>query len=171
MYTVGDSVLYGRMGVCQVESISVPPFQKDRNRNYYKLRAEFSSCDEVIYIPVDADSLIRSLIGSEEAEDYLDLLSRMTPQACHTRQSTELSSFYQKMLDSCGLQDSLLLLKTIFVKGKDLESRGKKLGQVDVRYQKLAERLVCEEFAAVLHTTPELMRKRVYDAMDNTPAQ
>lgn len=59
----------------------------------------------------------------------------------------------------------MLLIKEISTKQKDLSSHGKKLGTVDEQYLKLAERLVCEEFAAVLHTTPDAVRKRLHAAM------
>ena len=53
---------------------------------------------------------------------------------------------------------------------KELAARSKKLGQVDVRYQKLVERLVCEEFAAALGATPDSMKGRLYAAMEQKPA-
>ena len=166
MYTVGSSILYGRMGVCRVESIGSPPFQGEEGRCYYKLRAVFSSSGELIYVPVDAEASIRPLIGGGEAWDYLKLLSGLKPQACHARRPADLTVHYQEMLASCDLKDCLLLLKEIYCKRKDLAAHGKKLGQVDVRYLKLAERLVCEELAAALDTTPELMKGRVYEAME-----
>lgn len=56
----------------------------------------------------------------------------------------------------CRVEDRLVLLK--------------KLGHVDARYQKLAERLVCEEFAAALDTTPDSMKGRLYAAMEEKTA-
>ena len=69
---------------------------------------------------------------------------------------------YQEMLASCQPRDCLLLITEIYWKQKSL----KKLGQVDTRYLKIAERLVCEELAAVLDTTPEAIRKRLYSAIE-----
>lgn len=167
MYAVGTSILYGQMGVCQIESIGESPFREEAGRSYYKLRARFSSSGELIYIPVDADRSLRPLIDSGAAADCLDLLASLTPQVYRTRRPADLTVHYQEMLASCDPRDSLLLLKEINCKKRDLAAHGKKLSQVDVRYLKLAERLVCEELAAALDTTPDLMKGRVYAAMES----
>ena len=59
----------------------------------------------------------------------------------------------------------LLLIKELYLKEKELAAHHKKLGQVDSRYLKVAERLVCEEFAMVLQTTPESIKKRLHRGM------
>ena len=170
MYTVGTSILYGQMGVCSVESIGTPPFERDSGRRYYKLRAAFSSSGELIYIPVDTAASIRPLIDGGEVSHYLKRLPQLKPQIFSSRRPADLSVHYQKLLASCDLEDCLLLLKEIHCKQKTLSAQGKKLGQVDSRYLKIAERLVCEEFAAALHTTPEQMKDCLYAAMDQEAA-
>ena len=54
------------------------------------------------------------------------------------------------------------------MKEQDLARHKKKLGQVDTRYQKVAERLVCEEFAVALQTTPEAIKRQLYSAMSQS---
>ena len=162
MYAVGTSILYGRTGVCRVEGIGTPHFQKDDGRTYYTLRSVFSTSGELIYVPVDTVASMRPLINCKEAADYLGLLSQLKPKSFTSRKPAELSAHYQEMLASCQPRDCLLLIKEIYWKQKSL----KKLGQVDTRYLKIAERLVCEELAAVLDTTPETIRKRLYTEME-----
>ena len=66
----------------------------------------------------------------------------------------------------------MLLIKEIYLKEKELAAHKKRLGQVDSRYLKIAERLVCEEFAVTLNTGPESIKRRVYEAMEReTPKQ
>lgn len=170
MYAVGTSILYGRMGVCSIESIGEAPFQPDSGRSYYKLRAAFSSSGEMIYIPVDAAASMRPLINGGEAAGCLKRLPQLEPRICSSRRPADLAAHYQGLLASCELMDCLLLLKEIHCKRKDLASRGKKLGQVDFQYLKIAERLACEELAAALDATPEQMRERLYAAMDQPDA-
>ena len=165
MYAVGTSILCGQIGVCRVESIGEPPFPEDKGRSYYKLSAVFSSSNELIYIPVDAASSMRPLVDGQDASGYLDLLPRLEPQVCHAKRPADLTAHYQEKLASCGLRDCLLLLKEICCKQAELASRGKKLGQVDARYLKIAERLVCEELGAALHVAPNQMKERLYEAM------
>ena len=165
MYTVGTLVLYDRRGVYEVESTQASPLPQNDGCMYYKLRAPFSSSNEVIYIPVDTAAFMRPLIGESEVSAYFELSSRLEPKVFSARKTMDLAAHYRGMLASCRLEDCLLLIKEIYTKQKNLASQSKKLGQVDQQYLKLAERLVCEDFAAVLHTTPDEIKKRLYAAM------
>ena len=165
MYTVGMPILYGRTGVCRIEAIGPAPVQKHDGQRYYKLRAVFSTSGECIYIPVDTAMSMRPLINSDEAADYLGRLSQMKPQPLAPRNPVELVSHYQGALASGDPESILLLIKEIYLKEKELTAHHKKLGQVDSRYLKVAERLVCEEFAMVLQTTPESIKKRLHKGM------
>lgn len=166
MYDVGTSILYGRTGVCRVENIGAPPFSKKDGDSYYTLRSLFSTSGELIYIPVNAAVSMRPLIGSSEASDYLDRIPGLKPKAFASRKPAELAAHYQGALASCEPESCLLLIKEIYLKEKELAANRKKLGQVDSRYLKIAERLVCEEFAVALNTGPESIKRRVYAAME-----
>ena len=166
MYTVGTSILYGRTGVCRIEDIGSAPFQKHDGQRYYKLRAVFSTSGEFIYIPVDTAVAMRPLIGSGEAAGYLDQLPQLKPQPFASRKPVELAAHYQEVLASGSPESCLMLIKEIYLKEKELAAHRKKLGQVDARYLKIAERLVCEEFAVALQTAPESIRKRLYTGIE-----
>lgn len=149
-----------------MEHIGAPPFCKKDGCSYYTLRSIFSTSGERIYIPVDTAASMRPLIGRNEASSQLEQIPRLKPEAFASRKPAELSAHYQQMLASSRPENCLLLIKEIYLKEKELAARSKKLGQVDSRYLKLAERLICEEFAVALNTEPESIRKRVYTAME-----
>lgn len=165
MYAVGTPVLYSRMGVCQVESIGVPSFQTGDKRSYYKLRSLFSSSGELIYVPVDGAAVLRRLIDHGEASGYLQILPQLKPKLFRSKRPAEIAAHYQEVLASCEPKNCLLLLKEIYLKERELFTHSKKLGQVDGKYLKMVERLVCEEFAVALDTTPDTMKSRLYEAM------
>lgn len=165
MYAVGTWILYDRRGVYEIESVGAPPMPMEDGCDYYKLRSAFSTSGETIYIPVDTAAYMRPLISEDEALDYLELSSRLDPGMVPSRKTTELIAHYRGLLSSCKLEDCLLLIKEIYVKQRGLANHSKKLGQVDQQYLKLAERLVCEEFAAVFDTTPDAAKKRLYASM------
>lgn len=159
-------ILYGRAGVCEIESIGVPPFQKDDGRRYYKLRLVFSTSNELIYTPVGPAAVMRPLISAGEALNHLERFAKSEPPVISSGKLTDLATHYHGMLASCRLEDCLLLIREVCTKQRELSARGKRLGQIDSRYLKIAERLICEEFAAVLHTAPDLIKERLYAAMD-----
>ncbi len=169
MFAVGNSVLYGRTGVCTIEGIGPVPNQKRDRQSYYKLRALFSNTGELIYAPVDGAVSMRALIDGEEASDHLARFSQLKLPAFSSRKPADLAAHYQEVLASCEPENCLLLLKEIYLKEKQLATQKKKLGQVDVRYLKIAERLVCEEFAVALQTGPDSIKKRLCAAMSRGP--
>lgn len=165
MYAIGTSILYGWTGVCKIEDICSAPGQNRDKQRYYKLRAVFSTSGELIYIPVDGAVSMRLLIDGEEASGYLEWFSRLTPAVFTSRKPADLAAHYQEVLASCQPENCLLLLKEIYLKEKKLTAEKKKLGQVDSRYLKIAERLVCEEFAVALQTRPDAIKKRLSAAI------
>lgn len=161
MYEVGALVLYDKRGVYKVESVGAPPV-RGTTGDYYKLCAVFSNSDEIIYTPVDTIPSMRPLISSGEASHYLELFSRLEPHVFRFGKTMELTAHYQSMLASRKVEDCLLLIKEIHVRQREMARQKKRLGQVDSKYLKLAEKMICEEFAVVLDTTPDLIRERLY---------
>lgn len=161
MYEIGTLVLYEKRGVYKIESVGAPPV-RETSGDYYKLCAVFSNSNEIIYTPVDMISCMRPLISGSEAVHYLELFSQLEPHVFRTSKTTELTAHYQSMLASHKVEDCLLLIKEIQIKQKEMVRQKKRLGQMDTQYLKLAEKLICEEFAVALDTTPDLIRERLY---------
>ena len=168
MYTVGTYLLYRSAGVCRVEGMDAPKMAKAEKRQYYKLRPAFSTGLDYIYVPLDSPVPLRPIISSGEAARYLDSVSRLKPKAAAMQKTAELSAHYQDLLSTGDPESSLLVIKEIWEKEKGLTGTGgkRKLNQADVKYRRLAEKLVCEEFAAALHTEPEAMKERLYQEME-----
>lgn len=164
MYEIGTLVLYDRRGVYKIDSVGAPPV-RGTHGDYYKLHAVFSSSNETIYTPVDMVSAMRPLISRGEAADYLERFALLEPHVFHSGKAMDLAAHYRDMLASHKVEDCLLLIKEVYVKQMEMARRKKRPGQVDPRYLKLAEKLICEEFAIALDTTPDLIRERLYDVM------
>lgn len=165
MYGIGMLVLYDKRGVYKVESVGAPPVH-GASGDYYKLSAVFSSSNETIYTPVDTASSMRPLISSSEAAHYLELFSRLEPPMYRFSKMMDLTAHYRDMLASHKVEDCLLLIREIHVRQKEMSRQKKRLGQVDTQYLKLAEKMICEEFAVALDTTPDLIRERLYAVME-----
>lgn len=160
MYKIGTLLLYDRRGVCRVESVGPAPIREARG-SYYKLRALFSGSGEVIYTPVEGPAPMRPLIGGAEAEAYLEDFSRLEPDTAPGGKPADLSAHCRGLLASRQVEDCLLLIKELYLRQQELSRRKKRPGQADVLYLKLAEKLICEEFAVALDTTPERVLERL----------
>ena len=165
MYAIGTLVLFDRRGVYKITEVGEPPIPASDGCLYYKLQSVFSTSNETIYIPVDTTAFMRPLISEKDVAEYLELSSRLEPQVFTSRKTSDLTAHYRKLLASNQMEDCLLLIKEIYTRQKDMTGQGKKLGQVDSRYLKIAERLVCEEFAVALQTGPDSIKKRLYASM------
>lgn len=161
MYEIGTLVLYDKRGVYKVESVGVPPVRWAAS-DYYELCAVFSNSNEMIYTPVDMTSSMRPLISGGEAAHYLELFGQLEPHVFRSGKPIDLAAHYRSLLASRKVEDCLLLMKEIYVKQREMARQKKRPGQVDTQYLKLAEKLICEEFAVVLDTTPDLIRERLY---------
>ena len=161
MYEIGTLVLYNKRGVYKVDNVGTPPVRGTTD-DYYKLCAVFSNSNEIIYTPVDMVSSMRPLIGSGEAVHYLKLFPQLEPQMFRSGKMMELTAHYQGMLASQKVEDCLLLIKEIHARQREMVRHKKRLGQTDTQYLKLAEKMICEEFAVALDTTPDLIRERLY---------
>lgn len=164
MYEIGTLVLYDRRGVYKVERVGAPPV-RGASGDYYKLCAVFSSSSEIIYTPVDMASSMRPLISGDEADNYLELFPALEPHVLRFSKVMDLAAHYRDMLATRRVEDCLLLIKEIHVRQRELARQKKRPGQVDTQYLKLAEKLICEEFAVALDTTPDSIRERLHAAM------
>lgn len=161
--------MYRSAGVCRVEGMDAPRMAKTEKRQYYKLRPAFSTGLDYIYVPLDSPVPLRPIISSGEAARYLDSVACLKPKAAGMQKTADLTAHYQELLSTGDPENSLLVLKEIWEKEKGLTGAKRKLNQADVKYRRLAEKLVCEEFAAALHTEPEAMKERLYRAMERKP--
>ena len=110
MYKIGTLVLYGKRGVYKIESEGPPPVRGNFG-DYYKLRAVFSSSNEIIYTPVDMVTSMRPLISSGEAANYLELFAQLEPRGFRPGKAMDLAAHYRDMLASHKVEDCLLLRK------------------------------------------------------------
>ena len=161
MYRIGTLVLYDKRGVYKIESEGPPPVRRNFG-DYYKLCAVFSNSNETIYTPVDMVTSMRPLISSGEAANYLELFAQLEPRVFRPGKAMDLAAHYRDMLASHKVEDCLLLIKEIHIRQREIARQKKQLGQADTQYLKLAEKLICEEFAVVMDTTPDLIRERLY---------
>nr|WP_325222269.1 hypothetical protein [uncultured Oscillibacter sp.] len=110
MYRIGTLVLNDKRGVYKIESEGPPPVRGNFG-DYYKLRAVFSSSNEIIYTPVDMVTSMRPLISSGEAANYLELFAQLEPRGFRPGKAMDLAAHYRDMLASHKVEDCLLLRK------------------------------------------------------------
>ena len=150
MFQPGDLVVYGATGVCRVEEITCPtPTGPDRNRQFYLLKPLRQ--DGIIYTPVDNQKIpIRAVISRETAEALIDLIPSICAEAHYAPTLHALAQHYQTTVRTHDCRDLLELMMSIYTKQRKAESQNRRLGIVDERFMKQAEKMLYGEFSAAL---------------------
>lgn len=150
VFSIGDKVVYKTNAVCNVEAIEVPSFVKDKDKKYYKLRYLFSIGNEVVYVPVDSEVIVRAVMSKDEAEKCFDILKNKEAPDFEPRQHALLTLHFQQMLSDCSIEGSLMVIKEILLREKKYGEVGKKLRQAEVHYLSIVEKAVSEELSIAL---------------------
>ena len=154
MFAIGDLVVYGSSGVCQVTDITKPDFPgAAKDRLYYVLTPQYQN--GVIYTPVDTKVFMREVISGEEVESLISEIPTVDAKGYYCSSVQLLTAYYETILKSYRCIDLARLVLSVRAKKKELEAQNRKLGQIDARFMKRAEELLCGELAVVLGIAPD----------------
>lgn len=149
MFQTGDNIVYGKVGVCRVESIGpLKGMGSDPKRDYYTL-ADIRS-GSTIYTPVDTSTFMRPILSRDEVDELIDRLPDIEAGTCEESSMRMISEHYQAAFDTHRCEDLIAIMKEAHQKAIDSRQRGKRAGLTDQRYQKQAEELIYGEFAVAL---------------------
>lgn len=150
MFEKGSLMIYDTTGVCRVEDIGVPAGLPvaNKDKKYYKLAPVFGT--GTIYIPVDTKVFMRPVISKSEAENLIRKIPEIREDICDTHNQKVLEDHYKASLMTHECEDLIQLIKTVYMKKKNLERTGKKTGKTDTQYMKRAKTLLHEELSIAL---------------------
>ena len=149
MYKIGEYIIYGNDGVCQVEDVGVLNISGiSKKRIYYTLKPAYENGK--IFTPIDTNIFMRSLITYEEVQQLIESIPSMKEKKCNEKNSRLLQIYYKNLLKTHECADLLTLIESIYEKKVKAMKSGKKLGQIDSKFMKAAEGLINDEFSVVL---------------------
>lgn len=154
MYKIGEYIIYGNDGVCKVEDVGVLNISGiNKKRIYYTLKPLYENGK--IFTPIDTSVFMRSLINYEEVQQLIESIPYIKDKKCNEKNSRLLQIYYKNLLQTHECSDLLTLIAGIYEKKDKAMKNGKKLGQIDNRFMKVAERLINDEFSVVLRIPRE----------------
>lgn len=153
MYNVNDSVLYGKQGVCKIKNIVTENFT-GKPVEYYTLEPAFSD-NTVIYVPVESEELVAKMHKILSAEEIDRLINEVKDtDTIWYDDEKERKAKYNEIISKGDRKEILRLIHTLYLNKKKREAEGKKMYVSDEKTMKEAEKLIYEEFAAVLNIKP-----------------
>ena len=153
MFSVGEYIVYGVEGVCQVEEAGrLKVSGLDKNRDYYRLRPYYRG--GTIYTPVDGKAAMRPVLTRAELERLLPRLPKLAPLDDIPAGAREAGDYYRRILSGHDCETLLRLCRTLHNKQTVLASSHRSVSSTELRSWKMAEEMIHGEFAFVLGMKP-----------------
>lgn len=158
MFDIGDYIVYGHNGICQVVDITHPDVSgADNDRLYYVLIPE-KTRDSKLFCPADNDRIvIRKVISAEEANAIIEESKTIEPLWIESDRMRDDS--YKNVMKNCDLRQCVQVIKALLIRKKQREDSGKKITATDERYLKMAEEGLYSELAIATGQDREEIKK------------
>lgn len=150
MFSIGQNVVCGNKGVCEVEDISTLDIAGiDKAKEYYVLRPLYIAAS-TLYVPVDsARTSMRTILTKEEAEELIHGIPDLPVLEIPNERLLEQE--YKSCMKSNNCQEWVKLIKTIYERKQKRMQLGRKETAVDSKYFKMAEDVLYGELSVVLN--------------------
>lgn len=148
MYSVGQTVLYGTNGVCNIADITDKRIGK-LCMTYYVLKPIFSK-SSTLFVPTSNEQLVSRIRQVKSADEIHEILSSMSePGEWNYNKAERIDEF--KSIIAQGDCDRIIgLVRLIHKHEKEQNAEGRKLHIADERILKEAEKMACDEISLVI---------------------
>ncbi len=162
MYAVGDKIMYGEQGACEVMEVGCVAIQGiAKDRVFYTLQPV--SGGSTIYAPVDSPVFTRPIMSRDEAETFLAKIPGIAPQVCPETKATRADAYYKSVFSSHSSEALVAMLKGISPEGPACGRRN----TLNLRLERIVRRakdLLMSELAASLEIPAEEAQQRFLEA-------
>ena len=149
MYSIGEIVLYGSNGVCEITEITTKKIGKDYIE-YYDLKTVCSDTSTQ-FVPARGGgrgSRMRAVLSSDEIKD---ILSQKTDNEIWIDNKAERCEKIKEIISGGDCMKLVELIRRMHFHSKLQLKKGRRLHITDERFLKEAEKMVCDEVSVVLH--------------------
>lgn len=169
MFQVGDYVVHGNNGVCEVMNIgtlNLTGIPKDKI--YYTL-CPYHSKGSKIFAPADNQKIImRPVITKDEAMSLIGNIKNIEFLWIQDDKRRELE--YKEAFRKCDCNELVKIIKTIYLRKQSRLAEGKKVTSGDEKYFHLAEDSLYGELAIPLGMEKEKVRDYIITLVDQVGA-
>ena len=149
MFDIGEYVVYGNKGVCEVKKIGpvdIPGMSSERN--YYTLSQVYTK-GSTIYVPVDKeDSGLRYVLSKDEVNELIDEIPSMKP--VWIQNDKEREQLFTENIRKADTKRLIEMMIALYERRERRIADGKKATSTDERYFRAAEDILFGEIGVVL---------------------
>ena len=148
MYKIGDYVIYGTNGVCEIEDITEKPFEgAPRDKVYYVLLVV--NTGSRMYVPLElGNAKMRKVMNKAEAQSLIKQIPNIKPLELDDDKQVEET--YKEILHSNECTDLIRLIKCIHNRKVERLEQKKQVTSTDRKYMELAEDALYLELGTAL---------------------
>lgn len=162
MYSVGEYVVYGNKGVCEVKNvgpIDIPGMSADRT--YYTLM-QLGSRGSTIFVPVDKeDSGLRKVISKNDAYVLIDEVPSMKP--VWIQNDKEREQLFTNILRTADIKGLIEMIIVLYQRRERRIADGKKATSTDERYFHAAEDILYGELGVSLGVEKDKVKGIIWE--------
>ena len=148
MYSIGEVVLYGSNGVCEITEITTKKIGKD-SIEYYVLKPVCSD-SSTLFVPTQNEMLVSRMRVVLSSDEIKDILSQKTDNEIWIDNKAERCEKIKEIISGGDCMKLVELIRMHFHSKLQLK-KGRRLHITDERFLKEAEKMVCDEVSVVLH--------------------
>lgn len=168
MYALGDMILYGTNGVCELLDV-VDRDCGGKMVTYYMLKPIYAS-NSTVFVPIHNEKLtakMRPVLTKEQIDEMLHSIpEEYAGWIADERQRKEQ---FKDIVSRADAFELIQLVKALLKHKQDVLARGKKVHIADERMLQEAEKMISDEFAYVLNISQEEVRDYIIKEMkENT---
>lgn len=160
-FQAGALVVYGNLGVHEVEGVGLRRFGDEPARKYYTLRPYFSDSHDRSYIPTEKEDALRPVTPAQQAAaDLARIKAEKLPIPAGVQAA--LAEHYQALLHTNDFYQYLTLFKELGQK----QSRGRKINAMDAYFYQMVERVLREELAVSFGESQQEAGRRLLSVLN-----
>ena len=163
-FQAGALVVYGNLGVHEVEGVGLRRFGYESAREYYTLRPYFSDSHDRSYIPTEKEAALRPVTPAQQAEaDLARVKAEKLPIPAGVQAA--LAEHYQALLHTNDFYQYLTLFKELGQKQTQQQNRGRKINAMDTYFYQMVERVLREELAVAFGESQQEAGRRLLEVL------
>ena len=161
MYTVGEKIIYGEQGACEVAAVGHVAMQGiAKDRLFYTLCP--LSGGGTIYAPVDSPVYMSPVMTQTEAEAFVAAIPTIEATFCLETKVTKADAYYKSIFSSHSREALVGMLKGLSSCSRDRRQT------LNLRLERIAKRArdpLESELSAALGISPEEAQQQLSEAL------
>lgn len=159
-------MVYGNLGVHEIENVGPQSFCGEPAKDYYTLRPYFSDLHDHSYIPTEKEDVLRPVRSVGQITADFEKIKAEALSVPSSNNQTVLAEYYQAIIHTNDFYEYLKLFKELYRKQVAQRSHGRRVNTMDGHFYQMVKRVLREELAAAFHEPLEAADKHLIAAVE-----